>query len=63
MRLMTFPNVIVTGHQAFLTQEALDEIAMTTMDNVACFSAGLECKNNLVKGQFLARQEAKPVRM
>jgi D-lactate dehydrogenase len=34
MRLLTFPNVLVTGHQAFFTAEALDQIARTTLDNV-----------------------------
>lgn len=34
IRLMTFPNVIVTSHQAFLTDEALAAIAMTTMENI-----------------------------
>ncbi len=36
-RLMTFPNVLVTGHQAFFTREALDEIARTTLDSIALF--------------------------
>ena len=34
------PNVIVTSHQAFLTQEALDNIAATTIDNLTDFFAG-----------------------
>jgi D-lactate dehydrogenase len=33
-RLMTFPNVLITGHQAFLTKEALDEIAKITLQNL-----------------------------
>eukprot|EP00913_Durusdinium_trenchii_P028403 g26631.t1 len=33
-RLLTFPNVLVTGHQAFFTQEALDAIAETTLRNL-----------------------------
>jgi len=33
-RLLTFPNVLVTSHQAFLTHEALSEIARTTVENV-----------------------------
>lgn len=37
-RLMTFPNVIITGHQAFFTQEALTNIAETTLDNMARFN-------------------------
>ncbi|WP_157215456.1 2-hydroxyacid dehydrogenase [Flavisphingomonas formosensis] len=34
-RLLTFPNVLVTGHQAFLTEEALTSIARTTLGNIA----------------------------
>ncbi len=34
-RLLTFPNVLITAHQAFLTHEALDAIATTTLANVA----------------------------
>lgn len=33
-RLLTFPNVLVTGHQAFFTQEALEAIANTTLSNL-----------------------------
>lgn len=33
-RLITFPNVLITSHQAFLTQEALREIAKTTIENI-----------------------------
>lgn len=36
-RLMTFPNVILTSHQAFLTQEALRNIAETTLENLTRF--------------------------
>jgi D-lactate dehydrogenase len=39
-RLLTFPNVIITAHQAFLTQEALGEIARVTAENIQAFSAG-----------------------
>lgn len=39
-RLLTFPNVLVTGHQAFFTREALAAIAATTIDNVNRFAAG-----------------------
>lgn len=42
-RLLTFPNVIVTAHQAFLTHEALAAIASTTLDNVAAWQAGRPC--------------------
>ncbi|WP_260961190.1 2-hydroxyacid dehydrogenase [Pseudomonas citri] len=46
-RLLTFPNVIVTAHQAFLTHEALAAIAMTTLDNIAAWAAG--APQNLVE--------------
>ena len=36
-RLLTFPNVIITGHQAFFTREALLNIATTTIDNITKF--------------------------
>lgn len=36
-RLLTFPNVLITGHQAFLTEEALTNIAATTVANVTAF--------------------------
>jgi D-lactate dehydrogenase len=39
-RLLTFPNVVVTGHQAFFTEEALLEIAETTLANATAFETG-----------------------
>lgn len=39
-RLLTFPNVIITAHQAFLIREALAEIARVTAENIQAFSAG-----------------------
>jgi D-lactate dehydrogenase len=39
-RLLTFPNVLITAHQAFLTQEALAEIARVTTTNIAAFAKG-----------------------
>jgi D-lactate dehydrogenase len=36
-RLLTFPNVLITSHQAFFTQEALDHIAETTLSNISAF--------------------------
>jgi len=39
-RLLTFPNVLITAHQAFLTQEALTEIARMTTENLIRFAAG-----------------------
>lgn len=40
VRLIAMPNVIVTSHQAFLTKEALDNIANTTVDNLSKFFRG-----------------------
>jgi D-lactate dehydrogenase len=39
-RLLTFPNVLITAHQAFLTHEALAEIARVTTENLVAFGAG-----------------------
>lgn len=39
-RLQTFPNVIITGHQAFLTNEALSNIATVTLNNITAFECG-----------------------
>lgn len=44
-RLMTFPNVIVTSHQAFLTREALAEIAATTVSSIRDFLAGRKLRH------------------
>ncbi len=46
-RLLTFPNVIVTGHQAFFTIEALGHIAATTMANISAFAAGRRSGNEV----------------
>ncbi|KAJ0410227.1 hypothetical protein P43SY_002559 [Pythium insidiosum] len=46
-RLFTFHNVIITGHQAFFTKEALENIAKTTMDNIKAFKSGAELKNRV----------------
>jgi D-lactate dehydrogenase len=39
-RLLTFPNVIITSHQGFLTAEALSEIARVTIANLLAFERG-----------------------
>ncbi len=36
-RLLTFPNVLITGHQGFFTHEALTAIAETTIANITAF--------------------------
>ena len=46
-RLISMPNVIVTSHQAFLTEEALDNIAETTVNNIASFFGEGLCDNEL----------------
>lgn len=46
-RLLTFPNVLITGHQAFLTAEALEAIARTTLDNLDAYFAGAELRNEV----------------
>ena len=47
-RLLTFPNVIITAHQAFLTREALSAIASTTLDNIVAWRNGTP--QNLIEG-------------
>jgi D-lactate dehydrogenase len=47
-RLMTFPNVLVTAHQAFFTQEALQNIAETTLMNVQTIQQGQPCPNQVL---------------
>ena len=44
-RLMTFPNVLITAHQGFFTNEALAEIASVTYQNIADFENGVETGN------------------
>lgn len=44
-RLLTFPNVIITGHQAFFTQEALQNIAETTLSNITEIETKETCQN------------------
>jgi D-lactate dehydrogenase len=46
-RLLVFPNVLVTAHQAFLTHEALGAIASTTLANLDDLGAGLPCTNEV----------------
>ena len=46
-RLISMPNVIVTSHQAFLTEEALGNIALTTLENITGFFKNRQCPNEL----------------
>jgi D-lactate dehydrogenase len=48
-RLLTFPNVLITSHQAFLTREALSDIARTTVANLQALATG----NSFVEGSVL----------
>ncbi len=50
-RLLTFPNVLVTSHQAFLTREALSNIATTTLANITAFERGEKLENEVVAQQ------------
>ncbi|WP_394173524.1 2-hydroxyacid dehydrogenase [Thalassotalea litorea] len=47
-RLLTFPNVLITGHQGFFTEEALITIARTTLDNIQLLLDGKPCDNELM---------------
>lgn len=44
-RLLTFPNVLITGHQAFFTSEALEKIANITLQNITDLEADNPCPN------------------
>jgi D-lactate dehydrogenase len=46
-RLLTFPNVVITAHQAFFTREALGEIAATTLGNISAIESRQACANLL----------------
>ena len=46
-RLISMPNVLVTSHQAFLTEEALENIAETTVKNLVSFFEDGHCENEL----------------
>ncbi|KAI5859576.1 hypothetical protein GGS23DRAFT_313772 [Durotheca rogersii] len=72
MRLTTFHNVLVCGHQAFFTEEALSEIADSTIRNLSDFAQNRPCKFALVQSLEdsdksdappLARRDSIPVRI
>jgi D-lactate dehydrogenase len=48
MRLVSFPNVLVTSHQAFFTREAMENIAATTLGNLTDFGTGQVGNNEVV---------------
>jgi D-lactate dehydrogenase len=45
MRLLSFPNVLITSHQGFLTDEALTQIALVTLQNIDDFEQGKKLEN------------------
>lgn len=47
-RLLSFPNVIITSHQGFFTEEALEAISQTTLENAICWEKG-EASDNEVE--------------
>jgi D-lactate dehydrogenase len=55
-RLMTFPNVIITSHQAFFTREALEKIATTTLQNVRDLETAGSCINEVHSQQVRGKR-------
>ena len=47
-RLLSFPNVLITSHQAFLTKEALEAIALVTMENIRMYEEGKPLVNEVI---------------
>jgi len=47
-RLLTFPNVLITGHQGFFTKDALTSIAETTLSNIEEFESGKKVQNQVI---------------
>ncbi|MCD2259598.1 2-hydroxyacid dehydrogenase [Psychroserpens luteolus] len=47
LKLNAMPNVLITGHHAFLTEEALTNIAETTIYNLNCWASGKDTENEL----------------
>lgn len=54
-RLLTFPNVLITAHQAFFTKTAMDGIAETTLANLQAFEKNGACQNE-VTSQSIRRK-------
>jgi D-lactate dehydrogenase len=48
MRLISFPNVLITSHQGFFTDEALTQIAQTTLQNISDFEEGKPLANKVM---------------
>jgi D-lactate dehydrogenase len=54
-RLLTFPNVLLTSHQAFLTEEALGNITRTTLQNITDFENGINLINEVCADKNLKK--------
>ena len=48
LRLNSFPNVLITSHQAYFTGEAMEEIALTTLENIKAFKNGEKLQNEII---------------
>jgi D-lactate dehydrogenase len=57
-RLLTFPNVVITGHQAFFTKNALKNIAETTLANITDFEQGCSLPNEVKQERIVAGKSA-----
>ncbi|OGX86768.1 hydroxyacid dehydrogenase [Hymenobacter lapidarius] len=58
VQLLAHPNVLVTGHQGFLTQEALTSIATTSLETLRCWLSGEAAPNELVAAPIAVAQLA-----
>ncbi|MEO9480446.1 MAG: 2-hydroxyacid dehydrogenase [Maribacter dokdonensis] len=47
LRLLSFPNVLITSHQAYFTKEAMDQITTITLNNIKSFETGSELENEV----------------
>jgi D-lactate dehydrogenase len=59
-RLTTFPNVLITAHQAFFTKEALENIAETTMQNISDFENDQPLKNEVKAEEKIVSKSPTP---
>ncbi|MCL7764162.1 2-hydroxyacid dehydrogenase [Polaribacter sp. Z014] len=51
LRLISFPNVLITAHQGFLTKEALEQIAKITIENISNFEKNIKTENEVLIAQ------------
>jgi len=57
-RLLRFPNVLVTGHQAFFTIDALENIAATTLSSITDIEVGRSCQNEIAQQKVMVKTPA-----